>query len=157
MEHRVPFCTVCLEAKKEAEEIRQAAFKKRAKRRGRKEWEEGSDEEEEAMPVGVMKVCFFPVVLFMRALNDASAQPDITFFGEKLADDFEHALEDDRDKVDLLIVIGTSLKVSPVSEILCKLKMHTILRRAADLRQPIFRILFPRSVSYYQRIDRFLS
>jgi NAD-dependent histone deacetylase SIR2 len=102
MEHRVPFCTVCLEAKKEAEEIRQAAFKKRAKRRGRKEWEEGSDEEEEAMPVGVMK-------------------PDITFFGEKLADDFEHALEDDRDKVDLLIVIGTSLKVSPVSEILSHL------------------------------------
>lgn len=41
MEHRVPFCTVCLEAKKEAEEIRQAAFKKRAKgevgRNGRRE------------------------------------------------------------------------------------------------------------------------
>lgn len=64
----------------------------------------------------------------MRVLDDASAQPDITFFGEKLADDFENALENDRDKVDLLIVIGTSLKVSPVSEILCKLKMHTILR-----------------------------
>ncbi|KAG2040118.1 DHS-like NAD/FAD-binding domain-containing protein [Suillus americanus] len=102
MEHRVPFCTVCLEAKREAEEVRQAAFKKKAKKRGRKEWEEGSDEEEEAIPVGVMK-------------------PDITFFGEKLADDFEHALEDDRDKVDLLIVIGTSLKVSPVSEILSHL------------------------------------
>ncbi|KAG1780780.1 DHS-like NAD/FAD-binding domain-containing protein [Suillus placidus] len=102
MEHRVPFCTVCMEAKKEAEEVRLAAFKKKAKKRGRKEWEEGSDEEEEAIPVGVMK-------------------PDITFFGEKLADDFEHSLEDDRDKVDLLIVIGTSLKVSPVSEILSHL------------------------------------
>lgn len=102
MEHRVPFCTVCMEAKKEAEEVRLAAFKKKAKKRGRKEWEEGSDEEEEAIPVGVMK-------------------PDITFFGEKLADDFEHALEDDRDKVDLLIVIGTSLRVSPVSEILSHL------------------------------------
>ncbi|KAG2110591.1 DHS-like NAD/FAD-binding domain-containing protein [Suillus discolor] len=102
MEHRVPFCTVCMEAKKEAEEVRQAAFRKKAKKRGRKEWEEGSDEEDEAIPVGVMK-------------------PDITFFGEKLADDFDHALEDDRDKVDLLIVIGTSLKVSPVSEILSHL------------------------------------
>ncbi|KAG1764002.1 DHS-like NAD/FAD-binding domain-containing protein [Suillus occidentalis] len=102
MEHRVPFCTVCMQAKREAEEVRQAAFKKKAKKRGRKEWEEGSDEEDEAIPVGVMK-------------------PDITFFGEKLADDFENALEDDRDKVDLLIVIGTSLKVSPVSEILSHL------------------------------------
>ncbi|KAG2125059.1 DHS-like NAD/FAD-binding domain-containing protein [Suillus clintonianus] len=102
MEHRVPFCTVCSEAKKTAEEARTAAFKKKAKKRGRKEWEEGTDEEEDAIPVGVMK-------------------PDITFFGEKLADDFEHALEDDRDKIDLLIVIGTSLKVSPVSQILSHL------------------------------------
>ncbi|KAG0703985.1 DHS-like NAD/FAD-binding domain-containing protein [Suillus ampliporus] len=102
MEHRVPLCTVCIEAKKEAEEARRAAFKKKAKKRGRKEWEEDSDEEDDEIPVGVMK-------------------PDITFFGEKLADDFEHALEDDRDKVDLLIVIGTSLKVSPVSEILSHL------------------------------------
>lgn len=102
MERRVPFCTVCMQAKREAEEVRQAAFKKKAKKRGRKEWEEGSDEEDEAIPVGVMK-------------------PDITFFGEKLADDFENALDDDRDKVDLLIVIGTSLKVSPVSEILSHL------------------------------------
>jgi hypothetical protein len=45
-----------MEAKREAEEIRQAAFRKKAKKRGRKEWEEGSDEEEEAIPVGVMKV-----------------------------------------------------------------------------------------------------
>ena len=38
-------------------------------------------------------------------------QPDITFFGEKLTDDFDDALKKDRDKVDLLIIIGTSLKV----------------------------------------------
>ena len=38
-------------------------------------------------------------------------QPDITFFGEKLTDDFDDALKEDRDKVDLLIIIGTSLKV----------------------------------------------
>jgi NAD-dependent histone deacetylase SIR2 len=45
-----------MQAKREAEEVRQAAFKKKAKKRGRKEWEEGSDEEDEAIPVGVMKV-----------------------------------------------------------------------------------------------------
>ncbi|CBQ70363.1 related to HST1-silencing protein [Sporisorium reilianum SRZ2] len=45
-------------------------------------------------------------------------KPDITFFGEKLSDTFDHALLADRDHVDLLIVMGTSLKVAPVSEIL---------------------------------------
>lgn len=47
-------------------------------------------------------------------------KPDITFFGEKLTDAFDHALEEDRGRVDLLLVIGTSLKVSPVAEILCE-------------------------------------
>ncbi|OAX38880.1 SIR2-domain-containing protein [Rhizopogon vinicolor AM-OR11-026] len=101
MEHHVPFCTACTETHKIAEEARKAAKKKKSKKRGKKDWEEESDEEED-IPVGVMK-------------------PDITFFGEKLTDDFEHALEDDRNKVDLLMVIGTSLKVSPVSEILSHL------------------------------------
>ncbi|OJA08589.1 hypothetical protein AZE42_04566 [Rhizopogon vesiculosus] len=101
MEHHVPLCTACTETHKIAEEARKAAKKKISKKRGKKDWEEESDEEED-IPVGVMK-------------------PDITFFGEKLTDDFEHALEDDRNKVDLLIVIGTSLKVSPVSEILSHL------------------------------------
>lgn len=53
------------------------------------------------------------------ALNTL-VQPDITFFGEKLTDNFDHSLAKDRDRVDLLLVIGTSLKVSPVAEILCK-------------------------------------
>ncbi|KAI9227647.1 MAG: DHS-like NAD/FAD-binding domain-containing protein, partial [Piptocephalis tieghemiana] len=57
------------------------------------------DEEEEEMEVGVMK-------------------PDIVFFGEKLPDSFDHALLRDRDQVDLLIVMGSSLKVAPVSEIM---------------------------------------
>lgn len=49
-------------------------------------------------------------------------QPDITFFGEKLTNDFEDALKDDRGKIDLLMIIGTSLNVAPVSSIFCKLK-----------------------------------
>jgi len=52
-------------------------------------------------------------------------KPDITFFGEKLTDAFEKALIEDRPKVDLLLVIGTSLKVSPVSEILTHLR-HSV-------------------------------
>lgn len=45
-------------------------------------------------------------------------QPDITFFGEDLPDEFGHRLiRQDREKVDLVIVIGTSLKVAPVAEV----------------------------------------
>lgn len=45
-------------------------------------------------------------------------KPDITFFGEALPSKFFDRLKDeDRDKVDLVIVIGTSMKVAPVSEI----------------------------------------
>jgi NAD-dependent histone deacetylase SIR2 len=52
-------------------------------------------------------------------------KPDITFFGESLPDEFSKRLtEHDRDKVDLVIVIGTSLKVTPVSEIVSWLPSH---------------------------------
>lgn len=52
-------------------------------------------------------------------------KPDITFFGEALPDDFGQRLtEHDRDLVDLVVVIGTSLKVSPVSEIVSYLPSH---------------------------------
>jgi NAD+-dependent protein deacetylase SIR2 len=45
-------------------------------------------------------------------------QPDITFFGENLPDLFYDTLNNtDREAVDLIIVIGTSMKVAPVSEI----------------------------------------
>ncbi|KAJ2786573.1 NAD-dependent histone deacetylase sir2 [Coemansia interrupta] len=45
-------------------------------------------------------------------------KPDITFFGEKLPDQFDEALLQDRESVDLLLVMGSSLKVAPVSEIM---------------------------------------
>jgi NAD-dependent histone deacetylase SIR2 len=45
-------------------------------------------------------------------------KPDITFFGEALPSNFFDRLKDiDKDKVDLVIVMGTSMKVAPVSEI----------------------------------------
>ncbi len=58
-----------------------------------------SDEDDDVPEPGVMK-------------------PDITFFGEALPDTFSERLTNhDKDLVDLVIVIGTSLKVAPVSEV----------------------------------------
>jgi NAD-dependent histone deacetylase SIR2 len=45
-------------------------------------------------------------------------KPDIVFFGEKLPPEFDLSFPRDREKVDLLIVMGSSLKVAPVSEIM---------------------------------------
>ncbi|KAL4787258.1 hypothetical protein BJX76DRAFT_345739 [Aspergillus varians] len=69
--------------------------------------EDSSNEEDYEIPTpGVMK-------------------PDITFFGEDLPDEFgRRLLHHDRDKVDLVIVIGTSLKVAPVAEVPGVLPSH---------------------------------
>ncbi|KAI5993369.1 SIR2-domain-containing protein [Pisolithus marmoratus] len=79
---------------------RRVPYCKKGKKR--REWDDDSDDRDDDIQLGIMK-------------------PDITFFGEKLNDEFDRALIEDRDKVDLLLVIGTSLKVSPVSEILSHL------------------------------------
>lgn len=79
-----------------------AAKKPAAKRKAKKsKWsDDTSDESEEEIS------------------KDGLMKPDITFFGEELPDEFGRRLtEHDRDKVDLVIIIGTSLKVTPVSEI----------------------------------------
>ncbi|OBT54629.1 hypothetical protein VE04_05928 [Pseudogymnoascus sp. 24MN13] len=68
--------------------------------------EEGGDDEYDLPEAGVMK-------------------PDITFFGEALPDTFHDRLtQHDKDIVDLVIVIGTSLKVAPVSEVVPFLPAH---------------------------------
>ncbi|XP_071985748.1 NAD-dependent protein deacetylase sirtuin-1 [Engystomops pustulosus] len=45
----------------------------------------------------------------------AIMKPDIVFFGENLPEEFHRAMKYDKDEVDLLIVIGSSLKVRPVA------------------------------------------
>ncbi|XP_064418776.1 NAD-dependent protein deacetylase sirtuin-1 [Latimeria chalumnae] len=45
----------------------------------------------------------------------AIMKPDIVFFGENLPEQFHRAMKHDKDEVDLLIVIGSSLKVRPVA------------------------------------------
>merc|ERR1711981_416126 len=42
-------------------------------------------------------------------------KPDIVFFGEGLGDEFHKSVAIDKDEVDLLIMIGSSLKVRPVA------------------------------------------
>ncbi|KAL9938369.1 hypothetical protein V8E36_002992 [Tilletia maclaganii] len=52
-------------------------------------------------------------------------KPDVVFFGEKLPDEFDKLLLEDRDQVDLLLVMGTSLKVAPVSELVSHIPHST--------------------------------
>ena len=42
-------------------------------------------------------------------------KPDIVFFGQSLPEEFHHQMQLDKDECDLLIVIGSSLKVQPVA------------------------------------------
>jgi len=46
-----------------------------------------------------------------------NVKPDIVFFGEDLPDRFHRLLKQDIPKADLLLVMGTSLNVAPVSMI----------------------------------------
>ncbi|TFK52026.1 SIR2-domain-containing protein [Heliocybe sulcata] len=98
LQRRVPLCKACNTAVPSPKPV----AKKNGKKKGRKSgsnWDsdESDSPEEKDYPPGVMK-------------------PDITFFGEKLNDAYDRALMEDRDKVDLLIIMGTSLQVAPVSE-----------------------------------------
>ncbi|KDN40018.1 SIR2-domain-containing protein [Tilletiaria anomala UBC 951] len=96
----VPQCRVCQKRKQDARS-KQGRSKKQ-KTTGGASWkdQEDPDEEDDALPgLGVMK-------------------PDITFFGEKLDSSFENALNADRPHADLIIVMGTSLQVAPVAELL---------------------------------------
>ncbi|KAG2011370.1 hst3 protein [Coprinopsis cinerea AmutBmut pab1-1] len=105
MSQQVPLCPVC-NAPEQQPPCPPPPPKKKKPKKGKKEWEESDSDDDRPpppqYPPGLMK-------------------PDITFFGEKLNDSFDRALAEDRDKVDLLLVIGTSLKVAPVADILSHL------------------------------------
>ncbi|KAN0061606.1 NAD-dependent histone deacetylase sir2 [Thecaphora frezii] len=114
---QVPDCPRCVERKRKSRDAadEKAAKKKRkvhgngasgASWKASKRDDESDGEDDEGLAYGIMK-------------------PDITFFGEKLSDDFDRALLSDRDSVDLLIVMGTSLKVAPVSELVSHIPHST--------------------------------
>lgn len=92
----VPKCTLCNETRIKSQTSSSSKAHKPLKR-GR-EWETSETEIEDTPGIGIMK-------------------PDITFFGEQLATDFKTQVLEDRLKADLLICIGTSLRVAPVAGI----------------------------------------
>lgn len=67
-------------------------------------------------------------------------KPDITFFGEALPSKFHRSLKEDISKCDMLICIGTSLKVAPVSEIvnMVPARAPQILINRAPVKHAIF-------------------
>ncbi|KUL91257.1 hypothetical protein ZTR_01744 [Talaromyces verruculosus] len=99
---KIPLCKPC----KEQIALQPQALKRKRSSNGlqnsRKKgtFDDSSDEEDYDIPTpGVMK-------------------PDITFFGEDLPDEFGRRLvEEDREVTDLVIVIGTSMKVAPVADV----------------------------------------
>ncbi|KAG5638568.1 hypothetical protein H0H81_011914 [Sphagnurus paluster] len=86
---RVALCTTCNPVGPSIK-----SKKKRGKKKSKGEWDSNDEDESDgpAYPPGIMK-------------------PDITFFGEKLTDEFDQSLAEDREHVDLLLIIGTSLKI----------------------------------------------
>ena len=49
------------------------------------------------------------------SVEEAIVKPDIVFFGQSLPEEFHRQMQLDKDECDLLIVIGSSLKVQPVA------------------------------------------
>ncbi|KAH9498898.1 NAD-dependent protein deacetylase sirtuin-1 [Bulinus truncatus] len=58
------------------------------------------------------------------SIPSAVMKPDIVFFGESLPEHFHNQMAADKDECDLLIVIGSSLKVRPVALIPNSLPAH---------------------------------
>ncbi|KAF8196807.1 DHS-like NAD/FAD-binding domain-containing protein [Mycena galopus ATCC 62051] len=105
MAQKVPLCLVC-NAPQSGTSSPKKKGKKKSKKKAKGCWDSDAEDESDG-PTATQ--------------NQLGIQPDITFFGEKLKDHFDHSLATDRSQVDLLLVVGTSLKVSPVADILCHL------------------------------------
>ncbi|KAI1458093.1 SIR2-domain-containing protein [Annulohypoxylon moriforme] len=108
---KIPRCDKCIVALRNNGTVKRkrSAKKtggKRTRRRSSEDDDDDDDDQYDIPDAGVMK-------------------PDITFFGEELPDEFSQRLvKHDRDLVDLVVVIGTSLKVAPVSEVVPYLPPH---------------------------------
>ena len=64
------------------------------------------------------------------SVDEAIVKPDIVFFGQSLPEEFHHQMQLDKDECDLLIVIGSSLRVQPVALIP---SMHLLLLLTRDV------------------------
>ena len=104
----IPYCPKCNEVKQSILKKGKRTKSKKKKKKKNKPYDDEEEEEGETYfheSFGVMK-------------------PDITFFGEQLPENFKIAINQDINKVDLVLVIGTSLKVAPVADIVGKIPEH---------------------------------
>jgi len=119
IEGKIPRCGPCVKLAEEAAlmqpKVNLKPKKKKKKKKRSIAWDEEDSESEgrrDEPLAGVMKVIFELCILY--TWNLTLMQPGITFFGEKLCDSFDNLLYADRDEVDLLLIIGTSLKVCSI-------------------------------------------
>lgn len=95
----IPRCKKCLIRPVQALKRKRSSNGGDKKKRRYSDGDDDEDEDDSIPEAGIMK-------------------PDITFFGEQLPDTFSNRLSQrDKDQVDLVITVGTSLKVAPVSEV----------------------------------------
>ncbi|GAA5961668.1 hypothetical protein JCM21900_004635 [Sporobolomyces salmonicolor] len=121
---RVPLCPFCVAAAEEREREREREREQERPKKKRKgnEWEEDDDgTEDEGFGFGAGNGGKGPGAgkwgYGTEWAGKPLIKPDIVFFGENLSDEFDRKLLQDRDEVDLLIVMGTSLRVSPVAQL----------------------------------------
>lgn len=108
MSQTIPYCETCRE-ERNAEIAAIKAYRASLKGKGKgkaSEWDDSDDDDDEIDEWGRGE----PGII----------KPDITFFGQALDSEFDECLFKDREDVDLLVIMGTSLKVAPVSEVLCE-------------------------------------
>ncbi|KIW38093.1 uncharacterized protein PV06_10060 [Exophiala oligosperma] len=95
----IPFCKCSLDVDKKATKQRGRSGKRKRKRDELEDSDSDMEESRRPFPKGLLK-------------------PDMTFFGEHISQSYAPRLNIDKTKVDLLVIIGTSLKVAPVNEML---------------------------------------
>ncbi|KAJ9497966.1 NAD-dependent histone deacetylase sir2 [Exophiala xenobiotica] len=95
----IPFCKCSLEPDKKVGKQRGRGGKRKRKRDELEDSDSDLEESRRPFPKGLLK-------------------PDMTFFGEHISYSYAPRLEVDKAKVDLLVIVGTSLKVAPVNDML---------------------------------------
>ncbi|KIW12929.1 hypothetical protein PV08_08116 [Exophiala spinifera] len=95
----IPFCKCSLEVDKKGAKQRGRSGKRKRKRDELEDSDSDMEESRRPFPKGLLK-------------------PDMTFFGEHISQSYAPRLNIDKTKVDLLVIIGTSLKVAPVNDML---------------------------------------
>ena len=90
-----------------------------------------------------------PSLVYKKNNSAGILKPDIVFFGEGLPDHYHKSIGEDKDKCDLLIVIGSSLKVKPVANIPRKMMIFFYLKTSENLK-----VLVPGLYSKFYSVNK---